>query len=676
MMQVLLLAALTAYPPYPAAIERDGTYAVSVRQCESCERLVVYNHCEKSGLFSRTHGGDVNRRFCEFSFDGGSVTVDIAVREDVKAYKVFPASRKLRHVFDDGVIRVTLEKPTTFGIQLNDSDKTILSVFADAPEPAKAVPKKDDPSVMYVEGWVDAPGRDGVIQPPVAVKEVYLAPGSVLNARLVLCAPGTCLHGRGMILDPMSDVFRYDQTKNASRGLVRISGAGSRVEDVKLIDARTFNFCSFTKDVAYRNIKILSSMMCSDGITVGGCNVSVDGTWIYNGDNGIVVSGCRDSVFRNLTLGTSCAAIFPQGDNYNVRVVDADVFRADDGVINNRHNGPLRRKNKWGEMSTDLQKAETGPQASPHLEQQFFFERLSAVDCTLMPHLFQGRNMGCKPKSFAFHDLSVPAPTGESSWRAIGRKTGAALRVDNDPSKFLITDNYRFSVTNLVLDGRMADAFPSVKGTPEELRVTVVRDGRTARVPFAADRVEVNWTCPEARRQSPSAPMENLLADRPATRSIWQRTPSWLVKFEATQRDEKGAVLYHLVQCERNAGIQAILTERVRAAGFGKFRLTFEVRARSENAFGLVVSAQTNEELRKTPIADVPADGAWHAYDVIVDCEFDPKVTDVVGLGLFATKATDEIWFRNFCLSPFLSRADEAVTPDVYVWRCKKDQER
>jgi len=655
MLQTLLLAALTAYPPYPAAIERDETYAVSVRQGDVREQLVVYNHCEKSGLYSRTRGGDVNRRFCEFAFDGGPVTVDISVREDVKAYKVFPASRKLRHVFDDGVIRVTLEKPTTFGIQLNDSDKTILSVFADAPEPATTVPKRDDPSVMYVEGWVDAPGKDGIIQPPPAVKEVYLAPGSVLNARLILRTRGTYLHGRGMILDPMSDVFRYDQTKNAARGLVRISGAGSRVEDVKLIDARTFNFCSFANDVTYRNVKILSSMMCSDGITVGKRNVTVDGAWIYNGDNGLVIGGCRDAVFRNLTLGTSCAAIFPQGNNYNVRIENADVFRADDGVINNRCNGPMRRKNKWSEMTTGLQKAETGPQASPHLEQQFFFERLSAVDCTLMPHLFQGRNMGRKPKTFVFHDLSIPAPTGESSWQAIGRKTGAALRVDNNPAKFLITDNYRFAITNLVLDGRMADAFPSVKATPEELRVEVVRDGQTPRVPFAADRVDVNWTCPEARKPSPPAPMENLLADRPATRSIWQRVPSWSVKFEATQRDEKGAVLYHLVQCERFAGIQAILTERIRAAGFGKYRLTFEARARSENAFGLAVRAHTNEELRETKIADIPTDGAWHAYDVLVDCAFDPKVTEVVGLGLFATKTADEIWFRNFRLTP-LSR--------------------
>ena len=71
-----------------------------------------------------------------------------------------------------------LEKPVYFGIQLNDYDKTILSVFADAPEKAGEIPQKGAPGVMYVEGWVDAPGVDGVIETAPDVKEIYLAPGA------------------------------------------------------------------------------------------------------------------------------------------------------------------------------------------------------------------------------------------------------------------------------------------------------------------------------------------------------------------------------------------------------------------------------------------------------------------------------------------------------------------
>ena len=68
---------IVVYPEYDARIERDYAYAVRVSQGAAKKRLVVYNHCEKSILERRTHGGDVNRRFCEFAFDGGPVRVDV-----------------------------------------------------------------------------------------------------------------------------------------------------------------------------------------------------------------------------------------------------------------------------------------------------------------------------------------------------------------------------------------------------------------------------------------------------------------------------------------------------------------------------------------------------------------------------------------------------------------------
>ena len=64
---------LIVYPEYPAVIERDKAYKVTVTQGEVTKPLVVYNHCEKSTLTTRIHGGDVNRRFCEFAFSGKPV---------------------------------------------------------------------------------------------------------------------------------------------------------------------------------------------------------------------------------------------------------------------------------------------------------------------------------------------------------------------------------------------------------------------------------------------------------------------------------------------------------------------------------------------------------------------------------------------------------------------------
>ena len=123
--------------------------------------------------------------------------VDVAVCEDVKSYAVFPSRHGLKSAFQDGVISVMVDRPCNFGIRLNDYDKTILSVFADAPEDAAKVPKKGDPGVMFVDGWTDATAEDGVITVEPPIREVYVAPGAVLNARLVVRSKGgSILPGR------------------------------------------------------------------------------------------------------------------------------------------------------------------------------------------------------------------------------------------------------------------------------------------------------------------------------------------------------------------------------------------------------------------------------------------------------------------------------------------------
>jgi len=646
-------AELTVYPAYPAAIERDDAYEVSVAQGATRRRLVVYNHCEKSALTDRTRGGDVNRRFCEFAFAGEPVRVDIAVREDVRAYKVFPARRGLRHSFADGVISVWLEKPAYFGVQLNDYDKTILSVFADAPE--RDAPKKGAPGVLYVDGWTDGPVPTGVIESKDDVREIYVAPGAVLNARLKIRGKGTYLHGRGMILDPMSDVFRYDQSSVVSRGLVGVSAPDCRVDGVKLVDARTFNFIGWSRGLRYTNVKVLSSMMCSDGLTCGGSDLLADNAWLYVGDNALVVSGVKDAVYRNVAIGTSCKAVFPQGTNRGVKMENIDVFRADEGVIANVYNGALRRNNKWNEMNAGKQKREPGPQDLVPQAEEFFFDGLSAVDATYVGYLFRGYNMGDLPKTFGFCNLSVPHVPGRAGYRGIGKTNGVSVAVMNDPKKWLITHNYALTVTNLYLAGKRVAAFPpfAVQAKDEtELRLAVVECPDLPRtVPLAADRTEVNWTCPAARRRPLPSPPANLLEDRAATRSIWQRVPSWLVKFDACRRDEKGAVVYRLFQCEKGAGLQAVITERVKAAGFGRYRLSFDVKATSETPFGLTVSATSNEKSVKTTIPEVELGGDWTRRTVELDLAFDQAATDLVSLKLAATATANEVLFRNFKLT-------------------------
>ncbi len=648
------VAGVVVYPEYPAAITRDTEYAVQVEQEGVRRPLVVYNHCEKSILAGRTHGGDVNRRFCEFAFSGAPVRVDIRVSRDVSSYKVFPARHRLKSAFRDGVVSVWLDRPVYFGLQLNDSDKTILSVFADAPEKPDEIPQKGAPGVLFVEGWVDAPGADGFLETPKDLKEIYLAPGSVLNARLKIAAKGLRMHGRGMVLDPLSDIFRYDQTQNTARGVIRVAAPDVTLDGFKVVDARTFTLMSWAPNTTFRNVKLLASMMCSDGFTNGHRGFRAENCWLYVGDNALVVSGVTGAVYRDIAIGTSCAAIFPQGDNAAVTMENIDVFRADDGLINNWHNAALRRNNKWNEMDAGKARREKDPQDLRHLSHEFFFRNLSAVDCTLFSHFFSGRNMGTLPKTFAFDGCSVPGSTGRSDWRAIGKTDGVAIDTRNDPKRWLITDNYALTFTNLWIGGVRATFPASAFNNPANVAVSYATTDAPPEVPLAADRHVVSWKAPA--RPRPAVDLHaNLVAEEPKTQSVWQRVPSWLVKLEATHRDEAGRVIYRLVQCEKSAGMQAVVTDGFLARGNGRWTVAFDLRARSETPFGLRVHLVSNEKTLERTIPVLTAAAAeltpWKRYEVTFDTDFDPAVTDLLALSLTTTDTADEIAFRNLSFS-------------------------
>ena len=661
---------IVAYPEYPKEIERDYAYAVRVSQGAEKRRLVVYNHCEKSALSTRTRGGDVNRRFCEFAFDGGPVRVDIAVCEDVKSYAVFPSRLGLKSEFRNGVISVFLDRPCNFGVRLNDYDKTILSVFAEAPEDPAKVPKKGDPRVMYVEGWVDPPGEEGVTIVEDPVKEVYIAPGAVLNSRLVVKSRGAYIHGRGMILDPFSDVFRFDQTKNTRRGFLNVVAEGAVVEDVKLVDARTFNYCSWAKDVVFRNVKALASMMCSDGMTNGGRNLRVEGAWLYVGDNALVVSGIKGgALYRDVAIGTSCNAIFPQGSNEGVVMENIDIFRADEGCIKNSYNGVLRRNTKWNEMNAGEAKKEPGPQDLVHQTQAFFFKNFSAIDCVLFSRFFSAGNMGTLPKTFGMENVSMPYTTGRDDWRTAGQTNGHLVAVMHDSSKWLDSGNYTLAITNFWVGGARLDSIPADKvKNGDRIAVSVVNTRDKSAIPSAPDRHVVNWTCPwkvyvgsalrrdvrlaspkkGERRIEPSAGA-NLLADRASTRSAWQRCPSWLVKFDATEK-VGGSRVYRLTQCEKNAGILNVFTDAFLEQGGGRYRLSFEAKAKRDSPVDLEAVFLSNEKKIAEKLV-IPCDGEWRAFAIDVDLDFDIAATDLVALHLKTVAPTDELCFKNLSLA-------------------------
>ena len=651
---------LVVYPEYPEQIERDYAYAVTVTQGDSTTNLVVYNHTEKSPLADRTHGGDVNRRFCEFAFAGDSVRVDIRVCEDVHAYKVFPSRLRLQHSFDgeNGVISVWLDEPHNFGIQLNDYDKTILSVLVDEPEDPASVPNRNDPTVLYVDGWMDPQDMmTGVtlIDNASPYTSVYIAPGAVLNSRLYLNKPGVHVHGRGLILDPFSDIFRFDQVNSYSKaGVLRAeSGASDAlVEDVKLVDSRTYNYVISAPRVILRNIRAFSSMMCSDGVSAFR-GLTIDGGWIYVGDNGLVIGNCPGGVFRDVAIGTSCKAIYIQDNNLGVNLCDIDAFRCDEGLVNNSYNPKTNE-----------------------LNQVFFFKNLSGVDCTLLPRFFAGSNMGTLPKTFGFENVSIPQTTGSSSWKSIG-KSGPAVSVSDSAGKPWTTCNYALSITNLWVAGRRSNGFADSEIiNPDRISISVVNNLASPKIPAVPNRADVNWTCPwkrtigsslqrDVRLATPEAgettleelsPYANLLEDRDATRSVWQRSPSWQVKLDATTIDpDDGARIYRARNATAaNTGMYCDITDGFLRRGNGTYSLSFDARADLTNDVAEVtLQAQLlSNEKTKTVSFTAPNDGQWHTYTADIETSFDMEVTDLVGLHMRTPlSGASEIDYKNLSLT-------------------------
>ena len=425
---------LVTYPDYDPRIERDYVYDVAVTQGSESRRLTCYNHCDAVATSPRTVNGDAVRRFCEFAFDGAPVRIDFTVKQDFDSYTVMPSAKGFRSERRGNVISVYLEKPDYFLLKLDDKDDSILSVFADAPE--ADVPEKSDPNVLYVEGWVQPDGwRLDVDRDDVTV---YLAPGSVLNARLFITGKRVAVRGRGILLDPISDIYRLPANTDYSvsetdKTIVRclhVRGDGCTVDGIKMIDARTFNLFVSASNVTVTNFKVLSSEMCTDGITQsGGDGNRYEHVFIYNGDNGIVITGGKDQKYRDVTIGTICCGVFPQLGAGEIDVDGLYLFRADEGLMRNMYN-------------------------PRHVPQTFDIKlaNVSCVDCDHFPFLFMFGNMGDLKKTVTFRNLAAPCATGANHKRTPDPAAANVQRATR--ADYIESSHYELIFDGLSLDGK------------------------------------------------------------------------------------------------------------------------------------------------------------------------------------------------------------------------------
>ena len=476
--------ALVIYPEYDERIPRDYMYSVSVSQGTGAPQTIpVYNRNNSGTLFTeRMENPDFQRRFCEFSFSGGPVTVHITPHCDFTRYTVMPSAKQYPSSFSDGTISVTVTHPDeTFLLKLDGDDNSILCVFADAPEAYAFDP--DDPSVLYVdEKWAVCANRetlefhetsrfekstdengDTVIRNvwggTTPVTTLYVAPGCVLNARIFTWYPGITVCGHGMLLDPYSDIFRTDITSAARKRLAVIESGGCTVRDLKLVDAQHYNLAigTYGSGCTVENLKILSATISTDGISVFGADdVTVRNCFVYCGDNAFVFGERNENNrYENNIIGTPCAAFCPQENlPYDLLIRNSYVFRCDEGCVN-----------YWycsGETAVA----------------NVTFDTLDCADVNSIPWLFNSRDAGFAEKTFTFKNVSLRNVRGHKT--LVYPPNGKTVILNVRHTALRDSGNYRLTLENVFVDGTPLTSYADLKidnPVPADNTVDVHWDG-------------------------------------------------------------------------------------------------------------------------------------------------------------------------------------------------------
>lgn len=473
---------LVIYPEFPARINKNFDYSVSVTQGSRTEKLPVYNHTMEYHVDSRSIGGDLYRRFSTFAFSGEQVRVDIKVNCDFESYSVLPSAKQFESSFANGVISVYLDKPEYFMIRLDQDDNSIMTVFADYPEFPLDIPDKNADNVYFIEGW-EQYGENGLwdITEPDTI--VYVAPGAVLNNRVLFksSAKGSKILGRGAIVDPYENIYEYDirvaGTEGAGYKLLTTSNQYAEIDGLHLLDARCFNIWIGGKYSDARNLKILATMMNTDGISCSGAQSVIENVYMHVGDNGLVISGCPDTVYRDIIIGTTCGAIFPQSDNYNILLENTYIFRTNDGVVNHEYNG-------------------AGPTYN-HRQLDITFRNFDCVDCLNLPHLIRSRRMGTSQKYMYFENVNMPSMSGVTDpHKGQGAENTYRLANMTKTPEILETGNNYIHFLNLYIDGKPITDMSQViiNDTQEGNEFYFVNDGTYT--PVAMDSHKVNYTAP------------------------------------------------------------------------------------------------------------------------------------------------------------------------------------
>ncbi len=430
---------LIIYPEYPEQIDRNYDYEVTVTQGDKSYKIPVYNEVRQYNADARNPYGDEYRRFAEFAFQGEPVRIDIKVNQSFSEYTLIPAIKDLPSTVNGNVISVYVDEPMQFVLRLGndiESSRTMLAVFVDPPE--ENVPDKNDPDVIWIEGWHEEPTKELYV---TSGKTVYIAPGAVLNTRILGAGSDITITGRGMVRDPEDTRTNNVHSRNYNINIT--NGSNIRIDGIKVVDCRFYHiYLGEVRNSEIYNVKIFSNQISTDGFLISAYDTYIHDSFADVGDD-VFTGGGQNEVYENMLVGSTCG-IFSLSGARNETYRNISIFRCDEAIF----------KNYYG----------TGPFKGG------VFENIYAIDCPYTPIFFGSRDQGPLLKMFTFKNLIMNQPTGVGDKRIeFKRYTNTFINLEND-------GNFEFNFENLYIDGKLitsADELVVNDKTPEGTTTTI-----------------------------------------------------------------------------------------------------------------------------------------------------------------------------------------------------------
>jgi hypothetical protein len=243
----------------------------------------------------------------------GETTVEIEFFGKIYDVDIRPKSLNIVPRVVDGKVIFTLSKPCNLSVEINKNLKRPLFVFANPPEELK--PVKSDPHVLYFEGGkVHHTGRITLKSNDI----VYIESGAVVKGSLFLDSiQNVHIYGHG-ILDG-DCVYEKGQER-----MIEINRCENiTVEGILINDSKHWTApCNKSKNITYRNIKVVSGNDWDDGIDiVSSQHVLIDGCFIRTKDDCIAIKA-------GVTYFTD---FFNQLPTKDVQVVNSVLWNAEWG---------------------------------------------------------------------------------------------------------------------------------------------------------------------------------------------------------------------------------------------------------------------------------------------------------------------------------------------------------